>query len=225
MIINIVGTDTEIGKTYITKEIIQFLKTKNKKALGFKPLATGLITHKDQKINEDVYNLYLANNKEIGINDINLITFEEPTAPHIMAEKNNYQLTTDSLKNQIIKDIIMPHKKTTDYCLIEGVGGILTPLNNQENYTDLLTALNLPVILVIGLKLGCLNHTLLTYEHLKQNNIKILGYIINKIDHNMLYQNENINYLTQKLPIKLLATCDFNKSITINKNFEDLFLC
>lgn len=225
MIINMIGTDTEIGKTYVTKEIIKYLKSKNKKTYGFKPLATGLAEYNKERINEDVYNLYLANNKELSINHINFISFEEPTAPHIMAEKNSYQLNVKSLKDKIMRNIIMSYKNDNTNCLIEGVGGILTPLNNKENYTDLLIELNLPVILVVGLKLGCLNHTLLTYEYLKQKNIPILGYIINKIDPNMLYQDENISYLKEKLPIKLLAICEFNQSILVNNNFMEIFSC
>jgi dethiobiotin synthetase len=111
-----------------------------------------------------------------------------------------------------------------DFMLVEGAGGLLTPLNSTETYIDLLNNLNYPVILVVGMKLGCLNHAQLTYQCLSQHKLNIAGWIANIIEPEMAYLEENIYYLTHKLPIPLLARVPYKGLLQPTDHLTNLFI-
>ena len=222
MIINIIGTDTEIGKTYISCEILKHLNKQQLNVAGIKPIASGVTQIDGKYVNEDAYKLQQCSNNNLTIKQINPICFKEAIAPHIAAKLENHSMTVDSIiqiNNAMLSD------KSYDHIIIEGVGGLMTPLNQDQTYLELLEKWQHPVILVVGMKLGCLNHSLLTYNMLLQKNIPVLGFIINQISPDMPYQEQNMEYLTQKLQIPLLGKCKYGNNLELNQYFKDIFKC
>ncbi len=242
----IVGTDTEIGKTYVSCELLQYLTKLGLFAAGIKPLSAGVIKTEYGLINEDAYRLFQANNIQLDFKQINPINLIQAIAPHIAAEKSGFRLDVAKIA-LTITDIILSiqyrhgqnrlqklcatkieeNKKQSkyDYLLIEGVGGIMVPFNHRETYLDLLVKLDYPVIMVVGMKLGCLNHALLTYQTLVAHKLNMVGWIANCVDKNMMYLNENIEFLRHKLKAPLIAIIPYQGRFQPMKdiNVFDLF--
>lgn len=252
-IFSIVGTDTEIGKTYVTVEILNYLNKHRFSASALKPISAGVneftqhnsdgllqtnqirqigLTKQHSKklkrisimVNEDVAKLHLASNKKLPYAQISPFSFLEPIAPHITAKIEKIGLNVNSIIRETQKSIQIL-SETEDYILIEGVGGIMVPLNLQETYIDLLKGWQHQVILVVGMKLGCLNHALITAATLIENNINVVGWVANCIDKDMLYLEENIEYLTQKLTMPLLGIVLHEATIIVNDDFKKIFAC
>lgn len=221
-VFNIIGTDTEIGKTHACCEILDYLNTHTQiTAVALKPIASGVEDSEYGFINSDVLRLFKANQKKLSFAQICPISLNQAIAPHIAAQIDNVELSIDKISNttkQIIKQC------PAEVVLIEGVGGIMVPLNFTETYLDLLDKFNYPVILVVGMKLGCLNHALLTIHALNSRNIPLAGWIANCITPNMPSLEDNIVYLSQKLPTPLIGIITHQKSIELNNNFSQLFL-
>lgn len=236
-IFSIVGTDTEIGKTHATVEIINYLNDKSYKAFALKPIAAGLDKINGKLINDDVYRIASANHSPIPENIISPLQFKLAIAPHIAAQYQQAKLNTPLVINKIqssidsIKNLNTLHhstsinKKPADYILIEGVGGIMVPLNESETYLNVLQQLKHPVILVVGMKLGCLNHALLTYSTLTTHNVQVDGWIANCITPNMPYLKENIEYLERAIRSPLLATIPYKNKIETTTKFKEIFSC
>lgn len=218
----IIGTGTEIGKTYATCQILDYLAQQGKQVTAIKPIATGKINTVYGNINEDAYQLYQYSKPKCALSQINPICFDEPIAPHIAANRCRQSLTVNEVAAKIAE--IKQSLSNYDQILIEGVGGLLVPFNNDETYLDLLKKLNFSVILVVGVMLGCLNHTLLTIECLKKNNINVGGWIANCIDPNMNALSENIDFLKMKLHIPLLAVVPHAQCLMPTSHFTEVFL-
>ena len=204
----IVGTDTDIGKTYATCQLLSHLST----AAALKPIASGV----DTDINADVLRLYNASAQRLSLDQINAFSFKEAIAPHIAARHENISLSVE----KIIAATDVNHP-TCDYLLIEGVGGVMTPLNARETYIDLLSAWNYPIILIVGMKLGCLNHALLTAAALKKLNC--IGWIANALSTDMPAYDENLQFLQEKLSVPLLATIPSQGTLQTTPHFSELF--
>ena len=215
---HIIGTDTSSGKTHTTVQLTQYLIRSQHKVAALKPIASG--TMPNSAINEDVAQLLAATNYQLTPQQINLITFTPPIAPHIAAELENYRLDANSV-NTFIENTQLD----VDYLFIEGVGGVMVPLNQDETYLDLLQLSPYPIILVVGMKLGCLNHALLTAAVLKQRGLKFVGWIANQIDPQMEYYSQNIDYLSQALDAPLLAEIPYQQTTQTTKFFMELFPC
>lgn len=216
----IVGTDTEIGKTYTSCQILQYLAQQGLKAAGIKPIASGTSETELGFINEDAYHLSKAANSKLSLDTINPICFAEPIAPHIAANRQGFNLNVEGLKQQAQLNVAQ-----CDYLLIEGVGGVMVPLNLEETYLDLLIKWQEPIILVVGMKLGCLNHALLTYSNLSAAKLNVVGWIANVVEVDMPYLQENIDYLSQKLPTPLLARIPYKQQLQPTDDFFKVFAC
>ena len=207
----ITGTDTEIGKTYVTAGLIDCLQQQGYSAVGLKPLSCGCIKTKTGLRNEDALALQQASSLSLPYSVINPIAYYEPIAPHIAAEQSGDSLCVDKLIKQCEQGLSQP----VNQILIEGVGGWSVPLNDKETMADFVIALRLPVIMVVGLRLGCLNHTLLTYAAICSKRVPLLGWIGNCIDPNMPVKNENIVTLQQRIHAPLLAVVPFGGKINV----------
>ena len=190
----ITGTDTGIGKTFITCALIELMKSKNKIVGGMKPVAAGENIHNGISINSDVFEINRFSNAKGNLHGINTYSYKEGIAPHIASKINNKPISL--LK---IKEHYNSLKKNSDYLFVEGAGGYYVPLGEDIMTSDLVTSLNIPIILVVGIKLGCLNHTMLTVQAIHKNKQKIFGWIANVVDPTMEYQNNNISYLKEKI--------------------------
>lgn len=216
----IVGTDTEIGKTYTCCQILHYLAQHGLKVCAIKPIASGVSETEHGFINEDAYHLSKASNIKLNLNTVNPICFAEAIAPHIAAKNQNFILDIASVISQNQLDTTI-----CDYVLVEGVGGIMVPLNLEETYLDLLIKWNQPIILVVGIKLGCLNHALLTYSNLIAAKLNVVGWVANHIETDMPYLQENIDYLRTKLNIPLLAKIPHQQQLQPTEDFFKVFTC
>ncbi|MDR3501619.1 MAG: dethiobiotin synthase [Legionella sp.] len=195
----ITGTDTDCGKTYVTANLIQYFS----KSAAIKPIASGCFEQDNQQVSTDA--LALQKHSHLSLDVINPWRFKLPVSPHLAAKEEGCSLSVTEI---------------ADYCLnlqlagierlfIEGAGGLMVPLNDNETWIDFLKITQFPVILVVGMKLGCINHALLTATALKAHKIECAGWIANCIDSEMLALSANIETLTSLLDIPLLATLPF----------------
>ena len=192
----ITGTDTGVGKTYIACKLIQQYVAQGYKVVGMKPVAAGCDLVDGEWVNDDVLKLEAAGNVKAPRALTNPYSFKEPIAPHIAA-----QLEGKAIEIAVIKQAFDELCKLADIVIVEGAGGLLVPLNNACDMADLAKALNIPIIVVVGIKLGCINHTLLTVEAIKARNCRLEGWIANKIDPTMPYSEENIASIAKKLDL------------------------
>ena len=204
----IIGTDTEIGKTYVSVKLLNQLNQLGFRTIGLKPLATGGIKTSQGLRNDDALKLQKAASLKLPYKMINPFIFEPPIAPHLAAKKIGKLIRAIDLI-QHCQNVISHFDH--DYTLIEGIGGWLTPLNNNEALADWVANLNVPVILVIGIKLGCLNHSLLTWQSLQVHKITVAGWIANCIDPNVLAEQENIETLKHWIKVPFLAKIPYHE--------------
>ena len=197
----VTGTDTEVGKTLVSGALILKLREAGFISLGFKPVAAGCYQDaQGNMLNEDVETLRLASGLEAGQLELCPYLLEMAVAPHLAAEKQQQQLNLDTI-TQTYQQIC----KQGDAVIVEGAGGFLIPINAQEDLGDLAQSLNLPIVLVVGMKLGCINHALLTCEAIKSRQLKIAGWIANTLSVEMPLLNENIQTLISKIPAPFLG--------------------
>lgn len=190
----ITGTDTGVGKTYVACQLLRQYAAQGLKVVGMKPVAAGCELINGQWVQDDVAKLIAASNVEAPLELVNPYCFDEPIAPHIAAEKAGIDIKIDK-----IVQAYQTLSHLADVVIVEGAGGFFVPLNGKETLADLVAALEIPVIIVVGIKLGCINHTLLTIEALKARQLPLHGWVANRIDPNMQVADENIATIAKKL--------------------------
>lgn len=210
-IIFITGTDTDIGKTFVTCMLLKAFNEAGLNTLALKPIESGCHRNgQGQLRNDDALQLQQHASIKIPYSSVNPIAFEPPIAPHIAAHNVGIALST----RQICEAIKSSACDSADIILIEGVGGWAVPLNRSELLSDVVVQLEIPVILVVGVKLGCLNHSLLTYQNIKAKNVSILGWVANCIDSSALSIQENINTLEQWIAEPCLGIVPYGDNST-----------
>lgn len=195
----ITGTDTDVGKTYVACKLIEQYVAQGYKVIGMKPVAAGTEFVDGAWVNVDVLKLEAVSNVKASRALINPYSFKEAIAPHIAAKKAGVEI-----KISVIKNAFEELKRLADIVIVEGAGGFLVPLNDTENMADLAASLDIPIVLVVGMKLGCINHSLLTVEAIKARNLKLYGWVANRIAPNMAFCEENIATITQKTQMNYL---------------------
>ena len=192
----ITGTDTGVGKTHIACKLIAEYVAQGYKVVGMKPVAAGCELVDGEWVNEDVLKLEAASNVQAPRELTNPYSFKEAIAPHIAAENAGVEI-------KIEKIVQAYHQLTSmaDVVVVEGAGGFLVPLNEKENIADLAAALAIPMILVVGIKLGCINHSVLTTEAIKVRKLNFHGWVANHIDPEMPFLQENILAISKQLQL------------------------
>lgn len=191
----VTGTDTEVGKTLISGALILKLREAGMRTIGFKPVVAGTYTDVNgQILNEDLETLRIASGLNSGEQNLCPYVLDEPAAPHIIAKKNDIYLDP----NIILGDL---HSLSQEFevVVIEGAGGFLVPLNEREDLGDLAQAIDLPVVLVVGMRLGCINHALLTCEAIQSRQLTIAGWVANTLSEEMPLLEENIQTLKDRI--------------------------
>ena len=204
----ITGTDTHIGKTEITCALIEFFKEKGHLAIGMKPVAAGTELLDNQIINVDVYKFLSINSIRKPVEIINPYSFDQPIAPHIASNSSSNTI----LFSKIHENFLLLEKEC-EYLFVEGAGGYKVPLTNNKATPDLISLLNIPIILVVGIRLGCINHTMLTVESISNHNHNLFGWVANCIDPNMIEVDENIKYLIDNIESPFMGKIPFRKNI------------
>ncbi|WP_341667316.1 dethiobiotin synthase [Alcaligenes sp. SDU_A2] len=191
----VTGTDTEIGKTLVSAALLHVLAGQGARSLGMKPIASGAESIGGRLRNPDVQALALHSSVRADPDLLTPYLFREPAAPHILAAKAGEIL--DPLR---IQSNFQAASKLADYVVVEGVGGFMVPLGAGQTGADLAQRLNLPVILVVGLRLGALNHALLSAQAIRASGLTLLGWVSNQVEENMLHAQANIQSLREYLP-------------------------
>ena len=202
----ITGSDTNIGKTYITQGLLTLFNIKGYSTIGIKPVASGCESIEGKLYNQDALTLQKTASILLPYDKVNPICFLPPIAPHLGAQGLHQRLTV----NAIVKQCQFALSTAADICLIEGIGGWAVPLNQHETTADLPKALASNVILVVGMRLGCLNHALLTYEAIIHKQCHLAGWVANCIENDMIYLSENIATLSKRIKAPLLGIIPFH---------------
>lgn len=203
----ITGTDTDAGKTHVTSLLLKLLAQHKKNAIGFKPLAAGCEMAFDQLVNADALMLMESATVSAKYDVINPFAFAPPIAPHIAAEQVGVTITLDKLSSAYTT----LKQQGAEYLLTEGAGGWALPINDTHYLYDWVKAEQLPVILVVGMKLGCLNHALLTAAHMQSLGINCVGWVANQVDPTMDEYQANLDSLKSRLPFPILAICPYSE--------------
>ena len=200
----ITGTDTEIGKTHSAASLLHTARLAGLRAVAMKPVAAGTDENGD---NDDVLRLRAAGNVEAPADWVNPYCFRAAIAPHIAAEQEGREIELDTIVHAFARLTTL-----ADCILVEGVGGFRVPLGHSGDSADLAQRLDLPVILVVGLRLGCINHALLTAEAIRARGLTLAGWIANQIDPAMPCQEENLSALQEGLAAPLLGIIPHGKT-------------
>jgi len=193
----VTGTDTEVGKTFSTCALLLALRKQGCRTIGMKPVAAG--TDATGK-NEDVELLIGASSVKAPRELVNPYLFAPPIAPHVAAVKAGKAIDLERIANAF-----ETLRGMADAVLVEGVGGFCVPLGHDCDTADLAQKLALPVILVVGMRLGCINHALLTQQAIAARGLKLAGWIANHIDPAMSCFEENLGALTERIAAPLLG--------------------
>lgn len=196
----ITGTDTDAGKTICTAALLCKAKQQGLTTLGLKPLAAGCEQTADGLRNSDALALIAQSTEQLPYDQVNPVAYAEPIAPHIAALRNNKTLSAARLVGYI-RGVLMINR--ANFICVEGAGGWRVPLNFRESLSEVPKELKLPVIMVVGMKLGCINHAVLTAEAITRDGLTIAGWIANKLDDTMSAYQENL----ESLRILIKAPC------------------
>lgn len=196
----ITGTDTDAGKTWVGTECLKALSANKIKAIGMKPLASGCEITDEGLRNDDAIKLIAASSTNLPYEWINPIALREPTAPEIAAKHDGITISLETVLHAY-RQI----KSVADIVLVEGVGGWLAPLSGTLDQVELVRALDCRVILVVGLKLGCINHARLTERALKEDGMECIGWIVANTDQELLFAEEYFEALHQHMQTPFLG--------------------
>lgn len=196
----VTGTDTEVGKTYVTCALLRAAGRLGWPALGLKPVAAGCEPSAAGLRNEDALALMEASSIQSTYDNVNPIALAPPIAPHIAAAETGVKLSVAELVARCQGQFGVDR-----FVVVEGAGGWLVPLNETETLADLATALELPVILVVGLRLGCINHALLSAESIRGHGLSLAGWVANSGPEPMQRQAANVDSLAQRLGVPCIG--------------------
>ncbi len=196
----VTGTDTEIGKTLVSAAILHKLVQHGQRACGMKPIAAGAEERDGELHNEDAAMLRAAGNVNLPQRITTPFMLREPCAPHIAAELEGVCIEPVPIMTAYAEIL-----GASDATVVEGVGGFCVPFSDDFDSADLAVLLNLPVILVVGLRLGCINHALLTAEAIVARGLVLAGWVANLVDPDMRFADENVAALERRMPAPLLG--------------------
>ena len=205
----ITGTDTGVGKTLVSCALLHGFAAHGKRVVGMKPVAAGC---DNASQNEDVVQLRAASNVLASMGQINPYCFAQAVAPHLAA-----QFVGVNISLPRILESFTELKVQADVVIVEGAGGFRVPLNSWQDGSDLADLLGLPIILVVGMRLGCLNHALLTVEAIAARGLMLTGWVANVPDANMAMLNENIAALRQRISAPLLGVIPYQAQPDVSR--------
>jgi dethiobiotin synthetase len=202
----VTGTDTGVGKTVMTCALLHAFAGRGRRVLGMKPVAAGAMRDATGWINDDVAMLRSAGNVDAAAELINPFCFEPAVAPHIAAAQVGMTIDLDTIATAFEQLAAL-----ADLVMVEGVGGFCVPLNQREDGADLALRLRLPVVLVVGLRLGCINHAVLTAQAIRTKGLILAGWVANQIDPGMREIEANIAAIQLRIRAPLLASIGFSR--------------
>ena len=235
----VTGTDTDVGKTYVCNLLLQQLNQQGQRAIGYKPIAAGAELTAEGLRNDDALILQQASAGTPDYDLINPICYQAAIAPHIAASLQGEEINTTQLNQwwktrmespqpNRVKSLQLKKveslQPTEGYAVevVEGAGGWRLPLNDRQWLSEFVVDAKLDVILVVGMKLGCLNHAILTVEAIKNDGLKIVGWIANQLAQPMEHYQTNLDYLIDNIAAPLLGEVKSNQKVAIETPLFDL---
>ncbi|NLU00416.1 MULTISPECIES: dethiobiotin synthase [Pseudomonas] len=197
----ITGTDTDVGKTTVAAGLLQAARAAGLSTAAGKPVASGCEVTPEGLRNADALALMAQCTLALSYGEVNPVAFEPAIAPHIAAREAGVALTVQALLTPMQRIL----SQRADFTLIEGAGGWRVPLSGQDSLSDVAQGLDLPVILVVGVRLGCISHALLTAEAIAQDGLQLAGWVANIIDPKTSRLEENLATLAERLPAPCLG--------------------
>lgn len=206
----ITGTDTNVGKTWVTVALMRYLKSQGQSVLGMKPVASGCFLQHGKLKNLDA--LLIQENATLKLDYalLNPYAYASPVSPHIAGADNPVDLAVVSANFRRLTPL-------ADKVLVEGAGGWYSPINNGEDVSDLALALGLPVILVVAIRLGCINHAQLSARAILQSGLPCAGWVAVCAEPQLPCLEENIQTITEKLPIPRLAVLPYLAAVDFDR--------
>ena len=189
----VTGTDTGVGKTLATVGLTRALVARGLRVAVMKPVAAGTVKTPEGEFNDDALDLLAASNVKASYEDVNPWLLQTPASPHLAARFEGV-----SIRHERIVGAYLRLAKEADILLAEGAGGWLAPISTTETMADVAERLALPVIMIVGLRLGCLNHALLTRDGIRARGLPFAGWIANRLQTEMPFANANIETLTTR---------------------------
>lgn len=196
----ITGTDTDVGKTLIACALLRALAKRGLRVVGMKPVAAGGALRDGRVRNADVAALMAAGNVDAPVERVNPYVFEQPIAPHIAAGLAGVKMDVDQIRSAY--DALAA---AADCVVVEGAGGFRVPVSEGADMAEVARALGLSVVMVVGMRLGCLNHALLTAESIRAAGLPLAGWVANHIDPRMAYADDNVATLRRRIAAPLIA--------------------
>jgi dethiobiotin synthetase len=204
----IAGTDTGVGKTLVACALLRAFVRQGNQAVGMKPVAAGCMETPAGLRCDDVENLRAAGNIVAPREWVNPYALISPVAPHIAAERAGVEVSLEQIDRSFRQ-----LREMADVTVVEGVGGFIVPLNARQDTADMAEMLGLPVILVVGMRLGCINHALLAAQAIRHKGLHLAAWVANRIDPGMGAFDENLRALETRLAAPLLGVIPFQAEI------------
>lgn len=220
----VTGTDTDAGKTVASVLLLKSLNKISEHTLGIKPISAGCEMTAEGLRNDDALKLQAASGIKVDYNTINPISYEAYIAPHIAAQQQSKPISLEQVQDCLDR----ARKHNPRWLLVEGAGGWRLPLNNEGRYfSDFALQNQLKVILVVGMKLGCLNHAVLTHQAITNDGLQCVGWVANQLSDDMSCYQENITSLRALLPCPQIAEIPYQPAgvndISLNDSFLEVF--
>ena len=200
----IAGTDTGVGKTLVACALLRAFAGRGGKAVGMKPVAAGCVETLAGLCCEDVENLRAAGNVVASREWVIPYALASAVAPHIAAEQAGVEVSLEQI-DRCFRRL----REMADVTVVEGVGGFVVPLNARQDAADMAEMLGLPVILVVGMRLGCINHALLTAQAIRHKGLHLAAWVANRVDPGMSAFDENLRALETRLAAPLLGVIPY----------------
>jgi len=200
----VTGTDTGVGKTCISLGLMRALQAQGHTVAGMKPVASGCHTAANGLENDDALRLQICSSLPVKYAQVNPYAFEPAIAPHLAARING-----SIIQVPVIKKYFRELSEGADFVVVEGIGGWLVPINTEQTMQDVALELGLPVVLVVAIRLGCLNHALLTAAAIRKSGLRLAGWVANRLDPQCEHPDELVTTLGERLPAALLADICF----------------
>ena len=204
----VTGTDTGVGKTLVAVAILSALAGSGKRAVGMKPVSAGLAA--DGSVNPDVAALRAAGNVDAPLEDRNPYAFAPAIAPHLAAVEAGATIDL-----AVIAAAYARLAARSDFVVVEGAGGALVPIDATHDMLDIAAHLRLPVLLVVGMRLGCLNHALLSAAAIRARGLELGGWVANGIDPHMEAFSANVEALSQRLQAPRIASMEWDAPLIL----------
>jgi len=201
----VTGTDTGVGKTLVACGLLRAFAAGGSRSVGMKPVASGAVTRGESLVHDDVEQLVAAGNVAAPRELVNPYRFAAPIAPHLAAVDAGMRIDPDRIER-----CFRALARMADVIIVEGVGGFRVPLGPGADTAQLAARLALPVVLVVGMRLGCLNHALLTAEAVAARGLALVGWVANHVDAHMRAADENVRALETLIAAPLLARIAFD---------------